>query len=238
MKNRFFTFLTMLLMVMVVGTGATMFNLRIRQKSAESIEGVSFQITEWIHASPETGTGTGEIEKNAIRGTMLTNEEQLDELTMVFETENALAKQQDIEILDRESKADSVEEMCQSAAENERQIYYARLQDMERAHIARMNATAKESLTAQQKTADELLEIWDDELNALYQKLRVTLDDAEFRMLRYEERAWIHNRDAAANKAAISENYSKSAQNLAYTRSLLQWTRERVYELAKLYHGE
>lgn len=120
----------------------------------------------------------------------------------------------------------------------EQQAYYARLQDMERIYTARMNEIAKESLAIQQKATEELLSIWDEELNTIYQKLRTSLSSEEFRALRSEERAWIRNRDAAANRAASKETYSNSTQNLAYTRSLLQWTKERVYELTAMYYGE
>lgn len=266
MKNRFFTFLTMLLTVIVVGTGATMLNLRMQRKSAESLEGASFQILD--QASPETGAGMGKTQSNSIRGTQAkgvqwnntlpeietadptqpadvsggtlpaVEEQSFYEPDVSLEMETAPTEVQDSERLDQESITDSMEEVLQSVSGNERQVYYARLQDMERAYTARMNAAAKESLTAQQKTADELLEIWDDELNAIYQKLRASLADDDFRVLRSEERAWIRNRDAAANKAAAGENYSKSAQKLAYTHSLLQWTKERVYQLAKMYYGE
>ena len=43
---------------------------------------------------------------------------------------------------------------------------------------------------------------------------------------------------AAASEAAASVNQSNSAQNLAYTQSLTESTKARVYELAELYYGE
>ena len=64
------------------------------------------------------------------------------------------------------------------------------------------------------------------------------MTDEEFDVLRTEEKAWLRSRDAAASEAAGSGSQSNSASSLAYTVSLVQWTKERVYELAEMYYGE
>ena len=181
MKSRWLKFILMLTIVVALGTGTTILNLRWQEKSRD---------VSVAQMASETGRAAESIQK-------------------VFS----------------ESNSDTGER------------YYARLQDMERVYESRMNATMKDSLAVQQHTIEELLEIWDEELNVIYQKLRNKLSYEEFAILRNEERAWLRDRDAAANQAAIKDNYSKSTQNLAYVRSLLQWTRERVYELADMYYG-
>ncbi len=72
----------------------------------------------------------------------------------------------------------------------------------------------------------------------MYQAIRASMTDEEFDVLRTQEKAWLRSRDAAANAAAAAANQSNSAQSLAYTQSLVESTKMRVYELAELYYGE
>lgn len=116
--------------------------------------------------------------------------------------------------------------------------YYSRLSDMDLKLTRREAEAAKKTAADQKAAADEALKFWDDELNLVYQAIRDSMTDEEFDALRTEEKAWLRSRDAAASEAAASANQSNSAQSLAYTRSLVESTRLRVYELAKLYYGE
>lgn len=116
--------------------------------------------------------------------------------------------------------------------------YYSHLSDMDGKLSQREAEAAKKTVADQKAAADEALKFWDDELNLVYQAIRASMTEEEFDALRTEERAWLRTRDAAASEAAASVNQSNSAQNLAYTQSLTESTKARVYELAELYYGE
>ena len=218
MKNRFCKFLVMLMTVITIGCGVTMLNLTMQEKATG--EKVSFR--------PYTTTDQRYVAEE-IQATVACPTVQT-ETTAPFD---ALQ-----ESCQEEFEVQTEDTALQQTTSGEKEIYYARLQDMEALYSIRMNEVSKDTLAVQQKTMEELLEIWDDELNAIYQKLRKFLSDEDFRTLRNEERAWIRNRDTAAKRAASRETYSNSTQNLAYTLSLLQWTKDRVYELAAMYYGE
>ncbi len=131
-----------------------------------------------------------------------------------------------------------LEIVIESGPEEEAEDYYSRLSEMNDRLISNVNAAAEKTAADQQAAADAALTFWDDELNIIYQALRDRMPEDEFIVLRDEERAWIRQRDEAASQAAVSQNQSSSAQELAYTKSLLEWTRDRVYELAEMYYGE
>ncbi len=116
--------------------------------------------------------------------------------------------------------------------------YYTRLSDMDARLTKREEEAAKKTAADQKAAADEALKFWDDELNLVYQAIRASMTDEEFDVLRTQEKAWLRSRDAAANAAAAAANQSNSAQSLAYTQSLVESTKMRVYELAELYYGE
>lgn len=121
--------------------------------------------------------------------------------------------------------------------EEARDAYYGRLGEMDKKLTAKAEESYKKPIADQKTIADEIWKFWDDELNAIYQELRGSLTEEEFDALREEERAWLKNRDELAARAAASENSSNSAQNLAYTRSLAESTKLRVYELAEMFYS-
>lgn len=217
MKNRFYKFLVMLMTVIAIGCGVTMLNLTMQEKATgEKVSFRPYANTDQLYVAEEiqatVACPTVHMETSAPSDSLRESSQEVFEIP----TEDTVLQQ---------------------TSSGEKEIYYARLQDMEMLYSIRMNEVSKDTLAAQQKTVEELLEIWDDELNAIYQKLRKSLSDEDFRTLRDEERAWIRNRDTAAKRAASRETYSNSTQNLAYTLSLLQWTKDRVYELAAMYYG-
>ncbi|MCI8567423.1 MAG: DUF1311 domain-containing protein [Lachnospiraceae bacterium] len=116
--------------------------------------------------------------------------------------------------------------------------YYGRLSEMDEKLTKREEEASKKTAADQKTAADEALKFWDDELNLVYQAIRASMTEEEFDELRTEEKAWLRSRDAAANEAAATANQSNSAQSLAYTQSLVESTKKRVYELAELYYGE
>lgn len=220
MKNRFYKFLVMLVTVIAIGSGVTMLNLTIQEKAAG--EKVSFR--------PYTTMDPLYVAEDTRAASRPSTQAETTTASDILQESLQESFQEPLEEL--------VDETLQQVPSSDKQIYYARLQDMEILYSIRMNEVSKEPLVVQQKTIEELLKLWDDELNAIYQKLRKSLSDKDFSTLRDEERAWIRNRDTAAKRAASRETYSNSTQNLAYTLSLLQWTKDRVYELAAMYYGD
>ena len=217
MKNRFCKFLVMLMTVIAIGCGVTMLNLTMQEKATgEKVSFRPYTTTDQLYVAEE------------IQATVACPTVQME--TTAPSDFLRESSQEEFEVQTEDTA-------LQQTTSGEKEIYYARLQDMEALYSIRMNEVSKDTLAVQQKTMEELLEIWDDELNAIYQKLRKSLSDEDFRTLRNEERAWIRNRDTAAKRAASRETYSNSTQNLAYTLSLLQWTKDRVYELAAMYYG-
>ena len=121
--------------------------------------------------------------------------------------------------------------------EDARDAYYSRLGEMDKKLTAKAEEAHKKPIADQKTIADEIWKFWDDELNTMYQELRGLITEEEFDALREEERAWLRSRDEMAAKAAASENSSSNAQNLAYTRSLAESTKERVYALIEMYYS-
>ena len=208
----------MLMTVIAIGCGVTMLNLTMQEKATgEKVSFRPYTTTDQLYVAEE------------IQATVACPTVQMETTAPSDFLRESSQEEFDVQTEDT---------ALQQTTSGEKEIYYARLQDMEMLYSIRMNEVSKDTLAVQQKTMEELLEIWDDELNAIYQKLRKSLSDEDFRTLRNEERAWIRNRDTAAKRAASRETYSNSTQNLAYTLSLLQWTKDRVYELAAMYYGE
>ncbi len=140
--------------------------------------------------------------------------------------------------VDVQESSVTLEIVTESGPEERAEDYYSRLSEMD-SHLTSNTQTAQTKTAAdQQAAADAALTFWDDELNMIYQALRDQMPEEEFIQLRDEERAWIRQRDEAASQAAVSQTQSSSAQQLAYTNSLLEWTKDRVYVLAKMYYGE
>lgn len=78
--------------------------------------------------------------------------------------------------------------------------------------------------------------LWDAELNQIYQAIMAVLPDEETDTLRGLERRWIRERDTAAKQAA--ERYKGGTmENVEYTASLANSTRDRAYELLDLYES-
>ena len=78
--------------------------------------------------------------------------------------------------------------------------------------------------------------LWDAELNQIYQAIMAVLPDEETDTLRGRERRWIRERDTAAKQAA--ERYKGGTmENVEYTASLANSTRDRAYELLDLYES-
>ena len=84
--------------------------------------------------------------------------------------------------------------------------------------------------------AQELYELWDNELNAIWGRFKDILSEEEMSALMAEEREWIAYKEEAAESAA-SEYEGGSMTALITYQAQARLTRERVYELA-VYLGE
>ncbi len=229
MKNRILIFLAMLLTVIVVGSGATMLHLYLQETQSPVAE-VDFRKFETMTAQPsdpDAGLELADLEWEETAAETDYGIEETQTEAMEQRSEDSVG-----------SSAHETEDPRQSHVVMDKETYYKRLQDMENIYNSQLKEVQKKSVTAQQEVMTALLETWDDELNAIYQKLRASLSQEDFYQLRDEERAWIRSRDEAARNAAAKDNYGYSTQNLAYTRSLLEWTKVRVYELFEMYYGE
>ena len=81
--------------------------------------------------------------------------------------------------------------------------------------------------------AGELYQLWDDELNAIWGRLKDTLSAEEMEQLKEEERDWITEKDSQMKQAG-EEAEGGSMQSMLEYETGAKLTRERVYELADM----
>lgn len=86
------------------------------------------------------------------------------------------------------------------------------------------------------EASDELYQLWDQELNDIWKRLKGTLSEAEMSELTERQREWIAFKEEAG-KAAGSECEGGSIQGMIIAQKKAELTRERVYELADGYFG-
>ena len=78
----------------------------------------------------------------------------------------------------------------------------------------------------------ELYQLWDNELNSIWTRLKENLDEDTMSTLTQEERDWIKEKDSAV-EAAGKEAEGGSLQPLLENDKAAEMTKERVYELAE-----
>lgn len=81
--------------------------------------------------------------------------------------------------------------------------------------------------------AGELYQLWDDELNVIWCRLKDTLSAEEMEQLKEEERDWITEKDSQMKQAG-EEAEGGSMQSMLEYETGAKLTRERVYELADM----
>lgn len=86
------------------------------------------------------------------------------------------------------------------------------------------------------EASDELYQLWDQELNDIWKRLKGTLSEAEMSELTKRQREWIAFKEEAG-RAAGSECEGGSIQGMIIAQKKAELTRERVYELADGYFG-
>ena len=130
---------------------------------------------------------------------------------------------------------EEVEKQTESASEAEISIDIVKSDEWESYHIRlqELDATLEDAGSDSVETASAAYRAWDQELNAIYQMIRQDMTEEEFIVLRDEERAWLKERDIAADQA--SAGYSEEEGEIQYLISLTETTKERTYELVEMY---
>lgn len=78
----------------------------------------------------------------------------------------------------------------------------------------------------------QLYQLWDNELNSIWSRLKETLDEDTMTTLTQEERDWIKTKDSAVEEAG-KDAEGGSLQPLLENDKAAELTRNRVYELAE-----
>lgn len=98
-----------------------------------------------------------------------------------------------------------------------------------------------EDLYYDKKTLDEICEsedkdliMWDDKLNEIGDYLGKNLKKKDYAKLKEEEKKWIVNRKITAHDKA-KKMKSKKNEQVVYTKSLIDSTRKRCYEIVNKY---
>lgn len=87
----------------------------------------------------------------------------------------------------------------------------------------------KSDMNATKKLAESEYDDWDHELNLLYSYLRENMNLDDFEKLKEEEITWINSKEDYARQAA--KEYTGNYYNLAYTKALIDITKDRTYYL-------
>ena len=112
--------------------------------------------------------------------------------------------------------------------------YYNYLQQLENKE-AELEEQAMDT-QSMNKAASETFQMWDNELNALYQKLKATLPQQEFEQLRQKQRDWIAYKENEVEKVR-QEWLGGTGEYSATVSTEAEITKKRVYELAKQLYG-
>lgn len=121
-----------------------------------------------------------------------------------------------------------------AAKAEEANLYYAYLQELERIENSLIDqATDTQRLNA---AAAEILKMWDDELNSIYQTLKSTLPATEFEQLQQVQRDWITYKQNEVEKVR-QEWLGGSGEYSAAKGEEAELTKIRVYELAERLYG-
>lgn len=123
-----------------------------------------------------------------------------------------------------------------AGADRTAEDYRNRLGEIENTIQNLENSGSANTTDAMREAVAHEYRLWDAELNQIYQAIMAVLPDEEADTLRGRERRWIRERDTAAKQAA--ERYKGGTmENVEYTASLANSTRDRAYELLDLYES-
>nr|WP_314463284.1 lysozyme inhibitor LprI family protein [uncultured Clostridium sp.] len=130
---------------------------------------------------------------------------------------------------------DSKAKTAQAAAPSEGADYFRKhLKELD-VQIKKMREDSADSNTYSMKAlADRELKLWNREQNTIYEAISETLSEDLKRQLEASQQSWIKDRDIKAGEAA--KKYSGGTlEELEYTASLAESTRERAYSLIEEY---
>ncbi|MDF2887362.1 MAG: hypothetical protein K0R23_1747 [Lacrimispora sp.] len=130
---------------------------------------------------------------------------------------------------------DSKAKTAQAAAPVEGGDYFKKhLKELD-VQIKKMREDSADSNTYSMKAlADKELKLWNREQNTIYETISESLSDDSKRKLEASQQSWIKDRDVKAEEAA--KKYSGgSLEELEYTASLAESTRQRAYDLIEEY---
>lgn len=113
--------------------------------------------------------------------------------------------------------------------------YYAHLLALEEQEAAIYGSISGDTASLIE-ASNQVYQMWDDELNYVYQEYKKTLTEEEFQVLKQEELGWIDARDAAAEQTA-QEWSGGSGAAYAVRGTEIEYTKQRVYELAARWLG-
>ncbi|WP_349669097.1 lysozyme inhibitor LprI family protein [Lacrimispora sp.] len=130
---------------------------------------------------------------------------------------------------------DSKAKTPQAAAPDESADYFRKHFKELDAQIKKMREDSADSNTYSMKAlADKELKLWNREQNTIYEAISESLPEDSKRKLEASQQSWIKDRDLKAEEAA--KKYSGgSLEELEYTASLAESTRERAYDLITEY---
>jgi uncharacterized protein YecT (DUF1311 family) len=120
------------------------------------------------------------------------------------------------------------------ASENAAAYYQRHLASLDE-QIKKIREESQDSNTYSMKAlVDKELKLWTMEQSTIYDTVAQTLTEEERKSLESSQQNWIKTRDAKAEEAAKKFS-GGSLEGLEYTASLAESTRERAYELVKVY---
>lgn len=130
---------------------------------------------------------------------------------------------------------DSKARAAQAAVPEEGVDFYQKQLEELDSQIKKMREESEDSNTYSMKAlADKELKLWNREQNMVYDAISQNLPDEEKEELEASQQEWTKNRDSKAEEAA--KKYSGgSLEELEYTASLAESTRERAYDLIEEY---
>ena len=110
-----------------------------------------------------------------------------------------------------------------------------RLEELDR-QIEKKRSTKQDTTANSAKAvAESERKLWENELNQLLNGLRRHMSSDTWDAFMKDQNEWIRSREAMAVDA-LSGNSGSAMQELEYTRSLAEITRDRAYELAEEYY--
>lgn len=126
----------------------------------------------------------------------------------------------------------NVTEMCGFSSYNIKESLESRVAFTEELALEIENSIQNDPLTQLEynEKTNQLYEMWDSDLNAIWSDLKVVLDADSFDKLLKEQREWIAQKEAEVKKAG-ADYEGGSMQPMVMNQKAAELTKTRVYEL-------